>query len=353
MNKLNIVCYLIGTLISIQATAIGGVDGGGGVGVRCPTTHGKSSLELLDLHEGRLRGLEYLHAPKSENEISDLAANLFVRHFWNPWTIPMPEYFTWLKDKVIDGILNGRGFHNYKNGKDVSITYVDSLPLSNDFGNYNIRPGCSLEQIAYYDDAKNTILFAMNPWQSLSGIDKTALITHELIYATLRDHGLEYAGTAEDGVISSEKSRQFVGSILSRNGLLPKFAGVIRENNYMSCFGVDSNSGTSFFIYNSGSNEVTAVMSLNNWFSTPFSARVSLKGVQVHDFYNGPGTFSFKAPLELSGEIAPPQFNLEISRAENNNPIIKTTRVINNVEIIIGNLQTFTCNFPSNTRIKQ
>ncbi len=336
---------LLALTISLSAYS-GTRDGGGGVAVRCADQHG-SSLQLLDLYEGKARGLTFGMSPATDLEIADLTADVLATHYWNPWTVPLPQYKDSLKSSFILGIITGKGFHNYQTNKFVSISYVDSVPLSNDYGNYYIRPNCHLEQVAYFDDVQSTIMIDKKLWNELDGLDKAALVIHEIGYFEFRYIGLEYAGTGVQGVISSERSRQFTSSLLSTQGLMPKIFGV-DPHYFMSCYGdnPDGQKDTAFFAYDSDQGEVTLVVSDNNGFFSPYSERVKIPGISTNDLLSqAPSSFHQKQRVSLVGEIDAPTFNLEITKVSNSGPTVLITRMFGNYELPIGEAQTMNCNF--------
>src|SRR5437879_2506817 len=115
-----------GSLNIYAASQLGGVDGGGGVGVRCATSTGApKSFELLDLHEARLNGLQVTYNPKSEREAVDLMATLFANVQWTPFlSESISQYQSYLAyglKPLFDGTTNSSGYF--------PIQFVASLPL--------------------------------------------------------------------------------------------------------------------------------------------------------------------------------------------------------------------------------
>ncbi len=341
---------VLGAILLSSACLAGTRDGGGGVGVRCPGANGRTSFELLDISEARLNGLEFQYNPQSNDEISSLAAKLISNHFWNPWTTSMPDYYSKLKLDLFDRVLNRQGFMDPLKNKFISITFVDSLPLSNDFGEYRTLPGCNLEQIAYFDDAMSTIYFAEPRWKELDGLNRTALILHEIAYSEFRTDGLERAGDPTHASTTSENSRRFVSLLLSTNGLMSKTFGV-PTSGYADCWNTNSIDSkaplkdlTSFFIYNSSLSQVTMVMAMNNGFASDYSVRAILSGVQIQDFLDVKKTFHIKTSIELTGEKDAPKFNLEITKPLNESPVLLITSLFRHIELPIGDSQRIRCN---------
>lgn len=336
-------------LILCMSAQGGTRDGGGGVGVRCPLQNGGTTIELLDIHEGTLRGLGFPYSPQSDSDISDFSAKAIASQFWNPWSSPMAEYISGLKTQLFDGILNGSGFKNFETGKYVLITYTDSLPLSKDIGRYDIRQGCSLEQVAYFDDERSTLFIARPAWNELSGFSKAALMIHELIYAENRLDGLEYAGTSQAGPISSERSRQFVSSMLSIQGLKPKAYGV-PVTNTMRCFDQqsDEHHQTSYFIYDSAPNEVTFVLMLTDGLFSPYSATARIVGITTQDLVQpGMKSLTERATVVFDGELDAPNFHFDLTMLPNQNPQVVISRDLGGSQYQVGRRQNLSCRIDS------
>jgi hypothetical protein len=92
---------------------------------------------------------------------------------------------------------------------------VQFIPgMSASTGDYGVMPviprGCSIQQIAIYDDTKDIIRVNQDLWESLDDFNKAALIAHELIYHDRR---------LSDREFSSETSRYLVGRIFSTHVL--------------------------------------------------------------------------------------------------------------------------------------
>ncbi|MCJ8277054.1 MAG: hypothetical protein HRT44_04465 [Bdellovibrionales bacterium] len=182
----------------------GGVDGGGGIAVSCPDT---DELELLDIHEARLSGLYFSNDPQSKNESMDRVARLFAQHFWNPDTIDMADYIALLRQNAVELIYDGGVVDD-----GMEVVFGPKLSLSPDVGTYKIKEGCSLEQVAYFDDKAQILKIYKDNWQRLSWLDKAALVTHEIIYLMERTDSLESFANGQKKV-TSENTRTFVGRL--------------------------------------------------------------------------------------------------------------------------------------------
>lgn len=201
---------------------IGGVDGGGGVAVRCNTEFfDQKEFELLDIHEARLSRMEFSHNPANEAEAIELAARLFAKQYWNPWTIPMEEY-----SKVLEKTFFGPFFRMEEmNFDEIHLKFKAQvgIPLSDDLGQFQVGPFCNLEQVMYWNDRENVIYYDPVKLQELDWLSRVALVIHELDYF-IRRHS-NYGGmddlipVGSQPKISSELSREFVGKLLSNQGL--------------------------------------------------------------------------------------------------------------------------------------
>src|SRR5665213_1823356 len=234
--------YGLATVILVQisqsdAASAGTRDGGGGIGVRCPQgTGAPKDFELLDLHQARLDGVKVSYDPQMESDAVDLSTTLFANHIWYPATITVTE----LKQKLAGWfvpIFNGQDWTDPDDGTVYHFQYVQSLPLSNDIGNYHIAPGCHLEQIAYFDDVANTLSIASN-WDELDWLDRSALASHELVYFLDRREGMEYFGT--NTIMTSEKSREFIGGLFSEVGI-KSYSDSIPASGFAQCADTGSN----------------------------------------------------------------------------------------------------------------
>jgi hypothetical protein len=326
--------FLTTTVICFSAFAGGGGvgDGGGGVGVRCSDPSGASTIELLDIHEGRILGLAYEYSPQTNEEVANLAAKLFVSHFSEPVTHvqQMVQLFQWnmflpaMRAEPFQ--ILGIDFLNiWRNEGSATVSRVQSLNLSSDIGRVHIRPGCQLEQVAFFDDRTN-ILFLAENWNELDGLSKAAILLHEVIYLKNRHVGLEYAGTITPVYMTSERSRQLVGALLSTRGLLPRMAGV-PEFDWIRCFSsFGGEHVTSIFFYPSGPKSLVAVVDQVSGYSSAFSARAEFQ-ISYDEFWGTESAFDIKAPLQFYGEINAPAFNFEIHKTRGKAPATSLLRV--------------------------
>ena len=165
-------------------TANGTINGGGGVGLRCG-----DKLEMLDVFEARAQGLTF-GTLSSQDEAVRLVSMRIADHYWNPETIPQAKHRSLIASTLVTQIFEGRSFRNAVTNRDENVTYVGSLPLSNDFGKYKIPTGCALEQIAFFSDEQTQLSIVKAAWNKLDWLSKSVLVAHELVYMMDRREGL-------------------------------------------------------------------------------------------------------------------------------------------------------------------
>ena len=225
-------------------TANGTINGGGGVGLRCG-----DKLEMLDVFEAREAGLTF-GTLTNQDEAVRLVSMRIADHYWNPETIPQAKHRALIASTLVAQIFEGRSFRNAASNRDENVTYVDSLPLSNDFGNYKIPSGCSLEQIAFFSDEKTQLSIVKAAWNKLDWLSKSVLVAHELVYMIDRREGLN--GLLPGGAIAtSESTRRFVGLLLSSVKIPSKSEGLPTGKQIQRCSsnGDDEKTATYFYAF--------------------------------------------------------------------------------------------------------
>lgn len=311
MKAIYIICTMLvtGSLNIYAASQQGGVDGGGGIGVRCATSTGApKSFELLDLHEARLNGLQVTYNPQVEGDAVDLMATLFANVQWTPFlSESISQYQSYLAyglKPLFDGTTNSSGYF--------PIQFVASLPLSTDVGAHKIMPGCSLEQIAFFDDEAGVLNVAAN-WTDLDWLNRAALISHEFVYRGDRNYGMEYIGAP--GGMTSVRARGFVGQLFSIEGIIPH-ADSLPPSGYAIC---DSGSKdwynrTYFYVFDDGLGNVSAVIDSIQGRNSAYQMKSSFSGVTLKDLLTHAGNkLSFSGALTFSGEPDVPSFVLKFA----------------------------------------
>jgi hypothetical protein len=208
----------------------GGMHGGGGVGVRC-----NGILEPLDLFEAKQSGMDLIPEPDTDEMAIQIMTERFAGHFWNPETIPMPNYVSTLRSlyfnslywgHVYVGIFQPRGpLHT------IPIIEVQSLPLSNDFGKVVIPRHCHLEQVLYFDDQAQMIKVVPSKLKELTRLGRMAFALHEVSYLYFRLSPMSISfsrwGIGRDN--TSEEARNFVGNLLLKKKVPSKSTLVAQE----------------------------------------------------------------------------------------------------------------------------
>lgn len=225
---------------ALSGTALSGtINGGGGVGLRCG-----GKLEVLDLYEARAKGFTFsaadfiLEAPTNQ-KIADFVGERVAKHYWNPESVTVEQTKQIFSKEILLPILEGREFMNFATGKPEQVRFVETLPLSNDWGRYQIPKGCSFEQIAYFSDVSTELSIVTSKWNELDSLSKAVLVAHELIYLVERRDGIEklLGGSSSP---TSESTRSFVGRLLSDRSVISKSAGLPLVSQLLRCSSDDS-----------------------------------------------------------------------------------------------------------------
>lgn len=193
-----------------QQTVEGTINGGGGKGVLCKRD-GIETVETLDLYEAKvLYGLEELDANvSSQAEAITLISRVLARHNWNPSSISMSDFEKFYQE-YLTGFFSSR-LRFISNGK--------KLKLVADSAEAIVEDNCEMVQVAVYYD-ESVILVDKTLWEKMSWIHRTALLTHELVYAQDRQNGAK----------NSIKARRLTGQLFSKKGARPRADGVPTEN---------------------------------------------------------------------------------------------------------------------------
>lgn len=334
------------TFANYAFATVGGVDGGGGIGVRCAHGSGAAKqFELLDLHEARLRGVQVSHSPRSEDEATALASRLFVNLFWNPDTIPIQEYDS-LMFEILKPFLAGKDWQGPLGADSgYSIQLVQSLPLSDDAGNYNTMPGCQLEQIAYFDDTTKTLAIANN-WHDLDWLDRAALISHEMAYLMNRRSGMEYFG--QNIKMTSERARFFVGDLYSPLGVIAH-ADSIPSPGFAKCSDRESSDGnmTYAYVYDDGAGNTLAVFNVIHGHDSPYQMKASFAGLTPNALTDESQAVNASATLTFSGEPNAPTFILRMTKSPGSEINFDVLQEQSGVLTPVAPTQFMNCWFPA------
>jgi hypothetical protein len=322
------------------AVGIGGVDGGGGVGVRCPAGSGApKNFELLDLQEARINGLVVTQNPQSLDTAANLVADLLGVHNWVPDDAPLGDLETSYLG-IIQPILSEQSYQG------LNIQIVGNLPLSTDIGTYQILPGCQLEQVAYFDDTTSTLSIAAN-WDDLDWLDRAALVTHELTYLAERQKALEYY--AVGGNMTSVRARAFVGQLFSTSSVDP-LAASIPSSGYANCAsGNNDPNPTGFFAWDDGAGNVTATFETIIGYDSLYQMKASFVGVSLSQLLqNGSaGGVNVSAPLQFMNEPDAPSFIVQITMSQQNRLQFQLFEVQSTGPAPVSPTQMFSCYVPT------
>lgn len=292
--------------------SIGGVDGGGGVGVRCNAQPGY--VELLDLHEGKMRGLNFETHPHTGEEAIALTASLLAEQMWNPDTIALDDYAKALAEIWVRPIFEG-GVVRLDDGRQVAVKFSDAqIPLSQDVGQYHIMPNCRLVQIAYFSDSNMSLTISRSYWDQLDWLEKAALASHEIIYFQDRISGLENLGTNLAGSITSERARFFVSALFSKQGFHGRY-GELHASNLAKCVAGDQGSLTVFYVTGDDSSvsfRFNALVGRDSVFRTD----ATFQGVNAETMLDvRSGAIESAAVLVFSDETNTPDVELRLKKS--------------------------------------
>ncbi len=191
-------------------TLQGTINGGGGKGVLCQRD-GKTTLEVLDLYEGRVL---YQRKPKdlkvtNEREMIEAVSELLSEHIISDEE--NKDARAYFDDEIIAPLVK-------------SIRYIDGqvrVKETNDSKEPLIEQGCQVVQIAVYHD-ESILLINQKFWQKLDWRNRTALILHEVIYRFGR-------GNLDES--DSTNSRKLVAFLMSKEGAI-SYGGRYVNNGY-------------------------------------------------------------------------------------------------------------------------
>jgi hypothetical protein len=203
----------------------GTINGGGGKGVLCERD-GKSTLEVLDLYEGRVL---YQRKPKeinvsNEAEMIAAASKLVAGHFLGQSGEQNKEVSDYFNREIIVPLVK-------------SIRYIDGqlqVKETNDSKEPLTERGCKVVQIAVYHN-ESVLLINQDFWQKLDWRNRTALILHELVYRYGR------------GVLNesdSTNTRKLVAFLMSKEGAVNswgRYANQGYDADYTVCNLKDKN----------------------------------------------------------------------------------------------------------------
>ncbi len=163
---------LLAANTSYSFELFGGISGGGGYVVACYKDGEITSVELLDLYEGRIQGLEYEEVESLEGGIEKLASKI---HKTKDFQFTGPKLVQELK-RAQQSILF------IPEGTELMPTN-DALPV--------FKPKiCQFEQVAnYYNDS--LIWVDEKLYSKLDARNRLALLVHEVIYSREREMGVK------------------------------------------------------------------------------------------------------------------------------------------------------------------
>lgn len=303
------------SLIVSFSTFAGTSSGGGGVGVRCQLPNGETTLETLDLHEAKLQGLE-IEDSSSAQEAIELSSTLMARHYYSGDARYVDRYKEYLKVNYYERLFAGQPVQD-QGGKWITSTSVTELPLSNDYGTYEIASKCHLEQIAYFDDEESVLKVNRTLFNEMNYVNQMALLSHEIIYFLDRNDPSLHEDSSSSR--TSKVSRFFVGKLFSNHPPKSKYR-VSEESEFFSC--ESSNKKTELRIYSNADGTHSLHAGLLSGHKSPFrvSTKLSFDPKKLTDML---GEINHEGSLEVSDLKTNDVFTFKLTKSVYGHPNIQ------------------------------
>lgn len=323
-----------------QTTQMGTVNGGGGAGVQCG-----DHVEMLDVFEARQAGLTLADVPSSEKDAIQLVSERIARHYWNVQTIPLDQSTEVTAKTWIAPIFEGQPIMNPETKKQEKVEYVESLPLSNDFGKVEVPVGCNLVQIAYFLDSETQLSIVKSLRDKMDFLSKGVLAAHEVIYLVDRRDSIENL-KSKDSVHTSKLTRDFIGKLFSTEPPPSKSSGVPPKGRVYRCLGISADkSGTYFYAFDSEkTGKLSLVFTAIYDHSHLYQMRSDFTGLTLNIMIdpNSEDTQE-KAALKFTGLNQDTGFKVNITKQKGSEPIFELLYLDQNKKIQSGAKQTITC----------
>ncbi len=329
---------LITLLVSLPIYARGTSSGGGGVGVRCPLSNGKTSLETLDIHESKLKGMKYKLNPNSLGDAIDLSSKLVATHYFSGRFEYLSQYIEFMKKRFFKNLFLGRPVKESDTGNWIHQKYVSHLNLSNDYGNYQIKPECHLEQIAFFNDKKSILFINKTLFDEMNYLHQAVLITHEMIYFLERNYpSLHDLNSTTKR--TSEVTRHFAGKLYSHKGTKTKLRvseqtkSIVCENNTS-----DPNKFTEFRVFPNLDGTFSLLLNDSHGHTSPFRISSVIDFDPAH-LINFDAEFKSYGEFTISDFVTNNLFYYEVEKKAWKSPIF---RVLKNNDAL-GSHDEVTC----------
>ena len=157
-------------LVVAQPAWSGTEKSGGGDVVLCPDGEGGETVELLDLHEARVR---------YKYPLEEFAPGLTTREIlWKTYVKPVTSPYSPSNSFKTYSWIMGR------------THFQGPVPNVKDEGKFEILPGCRLQQIAIFHDDTETIDVDKALYSRLDNRGQAALLLHEIKWHGERKYGV-------------------------------------------------------------------------------------------------------------------------------------------------------------------
>ena len=176
---MKLLTILVTTIIT-TTTYAGNTDGGGGRGVVCyDQNNNVTSVELLDLYEGKI--LEGLTPIESDESIEQILENVINKNI-NSQSVEFKEQLLYTKNIY-------KSFRYLPTG-------VRLKPI-HDSGEIFVPASCKIEQVANMQGI-NKVFVVQDFWDKMNNVNKAALVMHEYLWATHRYAGRKLSKRARN-----------------------------------------------------------------------------------------------------------------------------------------------------------
>ncbi|MBX9767606.1 MAG: hypothetical protein K2X47_10080 [Bdellovibrionales bacterium] len=329
-----------GTPPRVDQGAQGTINGGGGIGLQCG-----DHIEMLDVFEARQAGLTLVALPVSEEAAIQLVSQRLAQHFWNIETLPLDQSTKLMAKTFVVPIFEGKPIMNFETNKEENVEFVESLPLSNDFGQVTVPAGCSLVQIAYFSDSETRLSIVKSARDKMDLLSKAVLAAHEVIYLADRRDSIEKL-KSQSAVSTSILTRKFIGQLFSTQPPPTKSIGVPPEGKLYVCKGSTAKRlGTYLYAFeNEGTGKLSLVFKAIYGRSHLYQMRSDFKDLTLASMTEiDSETIQERRPLKFTGLVTPSGFEVSIKKQKGSAPIFELSYQDQSHQDQTGNPEAIRC----------
>jgi len=323
-------------------TESGGNNGGGGVAIRCG-----NHIEMLDVFEARKSGQKLLASPQSQLEAITLVAELMARHFNSGPISAEPLLKSALQKNIIQPIFEQKPITlDILTNETAQVEFVNWLPLSNDYGRYDVPAGCGLEQAAYFSDRDMKLSIVQPIWNEFDWMSKSVLVAHEVLYEWDRTFGVSNLDPHK-GNATSKETRKFIGHLFGADSSPGVLYGMPTYGKVMICGLAKPENGkqTRFYAFNdTKSGKLTLIFNVLMGEYSFYQLRSNFKTLSVNFFDEK----SDEAAIEITeiqklGLDEKARFKAKLSKLKNAAPQLQIFFVDGQGHELPGSRETLSC----------